>query len=118
MEPERLAELVERALDDMKAEDVRVLDVRDRTAITDFMVIASGTSQRHVRALAQEVAFQAKKAGQPPLGVEGEQAAEWVLVDLGAVVVHVMQPRVRAFYNLEKLWSTPAEGPAGGEGGG
>lgn len=102
---ERLLEIVLNALDDLKAVDVKVLDVRDQTSITDIMVIASGTSSRHVRALADSVAQQAKEAGFRPLGVEGEQGAEWVLIDLGDVVAHVMMPKTREFYALEKLWS-------------
>ncbi|MCK7595185.1 ribosome silencing factor [Pseudomarimonas salicorniae] len=96
---------VERALDDLKAKDVRIIDVRGKTGVTDFMVVASGTSSRHVKSIADEVIKQAKDIGQPPLGVEGEREAEWVLVDLGDVVVHVMLPRVREFYGLERLWT-------------
>lgn len=104
-ESDRLLELVLAALDDMKAVDVRVIDVRDLTSITDRMVIASGTSTRHVKALAEHVVEQAKQRGYKPLGVEGETTAEWVLVDLADVVVHVMMPEIREFYALEKLWS-------------
>ena len=99
-----LTALVVAALDDLKAVDVKVLDVRELTSITDNMIIASGNSNRHVRALADSVVERAKKAGQKPFGVEGERSGEWVLVDLEDVVVHVMLPRIRAFYNLEKLW--------------
>lgn len=105
MNTEALTKLVTDALEDVKAKDIAVLDVRDKTTITDVMVIATGTSNRHSKALADSVVQKAKEAGYRPLGVEGESAAEWILVDLLDVVVHIMQPRVRAFYNLEKLWS-------------
>jgi ribosome-associated protein len=92
------------ALDDMKALDVRFLDVRGLTDIADFMVIASGTSDRHVRSVAQRVVEKAKEAGFRPHGVEGQQDADWVLIDLNEMIVHVMLPRAREFYGLEKLW--------------
>ena len=93
------------ALDDMKAANVRVLDVRKLSDIFDTLVIASGNSDRHVRSIADRVVEQAKRAGFRPLGVEGAKTGEWVLVDLGDFVVHVMLPRVREFYSLEKLWA-------------
>ena len=92
------------ALEDLKAKDIREIDVRGKTSIADLLVIASGTSARHVKSIADEVVKFAKQAGVMPLGVEGEQEAEWVLVDLGDVIVHVMLPRIREFYGLEKLW--------------
>ena len=103
-EVDYLENLVTGALEDLKAQDVKVFDVTGLTTITDKMIIASGTSDRHVKALADKVVDTAKAHDHAPLGVEG--AGEWVLVDLGDVVVHVMQPRVRDFYNLEKLWDT------------
>ncbi len=112
---EALRDVVLNALDELKAKDVHVLDVRDRTSITDIMVIASGTSARHVKSLADVTAEYAKKAGVMPLGMEGEREGEWALVDLGDVVVHIMQPRVRDFYNLEKLWSVSEGGDADAE---
>ena len=93
------------ALEDMKAVDVQVIDVRDLTTITDIMVIAGGTSTRHVKAIADNVTQEAKRHGVTALGVEGDKGAEWILVDLADVVVHVMMPEIRAFYALEKLWS-------------
>lgn len=101
---EELVDLVTTALEDMKGQQIRVLDVRGKTPLTDYMIIASGTSNRHVKSLADSVAIKAKAAGFPPLGIEGQDAQEWVLVDLNDVIVHVMQPKVRDFYNLEKLW--------------
>jgi ribosome-associated protein len=92
------------ALDDMKALEVKFLDVRGLTDIADFMVIASGTSDRHVRSVAQRVVENAKEAGFRPHGVEGQQDGDWVLIDLNEMIVHVMLPRVREFYGLEKLW--------------
>ncbi len=94
------------ALADMKALQVKLLDVRGLTDIADFMVIASGTSDRHVRSVAQRVVEKVKEAGFRPLGVEGQQDGDWVLIDLSEVIVHVMLPRVREFYGLEKLWDT------------
>ena len=99
-----LKKVVIDALDDMKALEVKVLDVRGLTDIADFMVIASGTSDRHVRSVAQRVVEKTKEAGFRPHGVEGQQDGDWVLIDLHDMIVHVMLPRVREFYGLEKLW--------------
>jgi ribosome-associated protein len=104
MQSQQLADLVHDALDDLKANAIKTLDVRHLTSVTDFMIIASGRSDRHVRALADAVLERCKAAGCPALGVEGQTTGEWVLLDLGDVVVHVMLPRIRDFYNLEKLW--------------
>ena len=105
-----LQNLVTAALDDMKAVNVRVLDVRGLTDIVDTMVIASGNSDRHVRSIAERVVEKARAAGLRPLGTEGARDGEWVLVDLQDVLVHVMLPRVREFYGLEHLWDGgPAE---------
>ena len=98
------------ALEELKAKDVREIDVRGKTSIADLLVIASGTSARHVKSIADEVTRFAKKAGVMPLGVEGEQEGEWVLVDLGDVIVHVMLPRIREFYGLERLWTVGDHG--------
>ena len=102
---DRLLEIVIAALQDIKGVDIRVIDVRGMTSITDRMVIASGTSTRHLKALAENVVLKAKQHGFAALGVEGEDATGWILVDLVDVVVHVMMPEIREFYALEKLWS-------------
>jgi ribosome-associated protein len=104
--------LVQAALDDMKAVNIKVMDVRSLTDITDTMIIASGNSDRHVRSIAERVVQNAKAAGFPPFGVEGARDGEWALVDLHDVIVHVMLPRVREFYGLERLWDTP-DAPSG-----
>ena len=106
MQSNRLRRLAVGALEDLKAADILELDVRKLSNFTDYMIIASGRSARQVAALAENVLMKAKQAGEAPLGVEGMRGGEWVLVDLGDVVVHVMQPEVREFYQLEKLWST------------
>ncbi len=93
------------ALAELKAKDVVEIDVRGKSSVADYMIIASGTSTRHVKSSANEVVKFAKKLDVMPLGVEGEREAEWVLVDLGDVIVHVMLPRVREFYALERLWT-------------
>jgi ribosome-associated protein len=103
-----LRDVVLGALADMKAVDVRALDVRGLTDITDTMVVASGTSDRHVRSIADRVVERCKEAGFRPFGMEGERDGEWVLLDLQDLVLHVMLPRVREFYGLEKLWSGAA----------
>jgi len=94
-------------LDDAKGEDIQHIDLRDRSSFADFMIIASGTSTRQVKAMADRLVQRAKSIGVKPLGVEGDREAEWVLVDLADVIVHLMVPQTRAFYNLEKLWSAP-----------
>lgn len=109
---QKLRQVVIGALDSMKAKDVKEIDVRDRSSVTDLLVIASGTSTRHVKSMADEVVTQAKRNGFMPMGVEGEKEAEWVLVDLGDLVVHLMLPRTREFYDLERLWSVTAESRA------
>jgi ribosome-associated protein len=106
--PQTITQVVAHALDDLKALETTFLDVRHLTTVTDAMAIASGRSDRHVRAIAHAVVEESKKAGFRPIGVEGANAGEWVLVDLGELVVHVMLPRVREFYNLEKLWDISA----------
>ena len=106
--PPALAQVVLAALEDMKAVNVKAMDVRGITDITDMMVVASGTSDRHVKSIADRVVQRCKEAGYRPFGIEGERDGEWVLLDLNDVVVHVMLPRVREFYALEKLWENGA----------
>jgi ribosome-associated protein len=110
MNSEQLCTLIIDALDDVKAQDVTKLDVRKMTTVTDYMIVASGTSNRHVRALVDNVSEKAREAGHKPIGVEGEEGGEWVLLDLQDALVHVMLPKVREFYNLEKLWSFGSAG--------
>ncbi len=104
MQSNELVTLVLAALDDGKGRDIKVIDVRQKTSITDYMVIASGTSERHVKSLADQVVEKAKASHIEPLGVEGQATGEWVLVDLGDAIVHVMKPQIRDFYQLEKFW--------------
>ena len=96
------------ALEDIKARDITVLDVRKLTSLCDSLVIASADSNRQVKALAHHVRDRLKEAGAGIVGVEGEETGEWVLVDAGDIIVHVMQPAIRAYYNLEELWTPPA----------
>ncbi len=104
--------VVQEALLDVKAKDILTLDVSSISNVADAIVIASGTSTRHVKALSDNVAEEARKAGFRPIGVEGERDAEWILIDLGFVVVHVMLPTARKFYDLESLWRTAPESVA------
>lgn len=104
MNSDQLTQHVVADLAELKAMDIEVMDVRRATDITDFMIVASGGSHRQVMAIAENVVRRAKERGQRPMGVEGEQHREWILVDLCDVVVHVMLPEVRALYRLEKLW--------------
>lgn len=107
-----LLKQVRAAVEELKARDTIEIDVRGKSSVCDFMVITSGTSSRHVKSIADEVVRFAKQLDVQPLGVEGEREAEWVLVDLGDVVVHVMLPRVREFYALERLWTVGDQPPA------
>lgn len=109
--PEDLLKQVHLALEEMKAKDAVEIDVRGKTSIADYLVVASGTSSRHVKSVADEVVKFAKKCGVMPLGVEGASEAEWVLVDLGDVIVHVMLPRVREYYAIERLWTVGDQPP-------
>jgi ribosome-associated protein len=106
-----LLQTVLEAVDELKGRDAIEIDVRGKSSVTDYMVVVSGTSTRHVKSIADEVVRFAKKLDVQPLGVEGEREAEWVLVDLGDVVVHVMLPRIREFYALERLWTVGDQPP-------
>lgn len=101
---ENLRDLVVSSLEDLKAIDIHTIDVRGQNPLTDLFVVASGNSNRHVKSMADKVVTRAKERGCQPLGVEGYGQGEWVLVDLNDVIVHIMLPQTRAFYNLEKLW--------------
>ena len=101
---DHLRDLVIAALEDFKAIDIQQIDVSGQNPLTDLFVIASGNSTRHIKSMAENLVMKVKAAGCPPLGVEGERQSEWVLVDLNDVIVHLMLPKTRAFYNLEKLW--------------
>ena len=101
---DRLRDLVISSLEDFKAIDIQQIDVSGQNPLTDLFVIASGNSTRHIKSMAENLVMKAKAEGCPPLGVEGQSQAEWVLVDLNDVIVHLMLPKTRAFYNLEKLW--------------
>lgn len=100
-----MSALVTEALEDLKGVNPVTIDVHDLSNVMDYLVICSGTSNRHVKSLAENVVLRAKAAGQAPIGIEGEDVGEWVLVDLGDVVVHVMLPATRDFYDLERLWT-------------
>lgn len=108
-----LAGVVADALDDLKGNEIVTLDVRGLSGFTDFMVIASGTSNRHVKSLAERAQERSRELGIKPIGVEGEQMGEWVLVDFGDVVLHVMLPEARKFYDLERLWHNTPAAPTG-----
>jgi len=101
---EKLRDLVVSSLEDLKAIDIHTIDVSGQNPLTDLFVVASGTSSRHVKSMADKVVTRAKEGGLQPLGIEGYNQGDWVLVDLNDVIVHLMLPRTRAFYNLEKLW--------------
>ncbi|SEA34130.1 ribosome-associated protein [Thiothrix caldifontis] len=104
MELETLKQLVVKTLDDMKGQDIKTIDVRGKSAITDMMVIVTGNSNRHVKSLADAVELAVKEAGVQPLGIEGDGQSDWVLLDLNDIILHVMLASTRDYYNLEKLW--------------
>ncbi len=105
MDSQQFKTFVVDKIDDMKARDIVVMDVKGKSSITDTMIICSGNSKRHVISIAENVQIEAKQAGHPPSNVEGKESGEWVLVDLGDIIVHVMQDETRDFYQLEKLWA-------------
>ena len=107
MNADALKTLVEHSLEELKAVDIETIDLAGQTDIADYMIVASGTSDRHLHALADKVHLDSKTAGHPPLGMEGEDSRDWVLVDLGDIIVHLMRPETREHYALEKLWSLP-----------
>ncbi|WP_223670107.1 ribosome silencing factor [Kangiella shandongensis] len=104
MQVEQVKNIVVEQLEDLKAKEISVLDVKDLSTVTDYMIVASGTSNRHVKSVAHNLISEMKDQGVQPFGVEGDDVAEWVLVDLGDVVVHIMLAQTRDFYQLEKLW--------------
>lgn len=108
MQTEQIKALAINALEDLKAQNITALDVRGRTSVTDWMIIANGTSSRHVAAIAGNVEEKAKHAGLQPLGVEGRGGSDWVLIDLVDIVIHVMTEQAREFYDLERLWGEPS----------
>ncbi len=108
MELKKIVKLCETTLDDMKAEDILVIDVTGKSSMSDVLIFATGTSTRHVKSLAHSVNANAKNAGLEPLGMEGVNEGQWALVDLGDLVIHIMLPDVREFYQLEKLWQGDA----------
>ena len=106
---DQLRQLIVTALEDFKAIDIQLIDVSGRNPLTELFVVASGRSSRHVKSMADNLIMRAKMSGCQPLGVEGQRNAEWVLVDLNDVIVHLMLPKTRAFYNLEKLWEAVSD---------
>ncbi len=109
----QLRDLVLNALEDFKAIDIQQVDVAGQTPLADLFVIASGSSLRHIKSMADNLVQKAKAAGFPPLGIEGDRESEWVLVDLNDIIVHLMLPQTRAFYNLEKLWEASSQRRSG-----
>ncbi|MEL7293472.1 MAG: ribosome silencing factor [Pseudomonadota bacterium] len=104
MQLEQLNDFLVDKIDDMKAQDIKTIDVQGKSSITDFMIVCTGTSKRHVSSIAEHVAKESKLAGLLPLGIDGEEQGEWVVLDMGSTIVHVMQEEQRELYQLEKLW--------------
>lgn len=111
MQTEALLKLVENVLDERKAQDMTVLDVRNKTSFTDYMIVTTGTSSRHIKALCDYVEIAVKEQGVYPLGMEGDMTSDWVLLDLGDVIVHAMTQQAREYYQIEKLWAVGGELP-------
>jgi ribosome-associated protein len=107
LQNKELQTLVLEEITNMKAKEITIIDVAESSDVTDVMIICTGNSKRHVRSVAEQAALAAKQAGNPPIGMEGINSSEWVLVDLGNVILHVMQNETRQFYQLEKLWDAP-----------
>ncbi|MEQ1636379.1 MAG: ribosome silencing factor [Methylococcales bacterium] len=110
MDTSALLNIIETVLDEKKAQKITVIDVKGRTSVTDYMVVATGTSNRHLASLSNYIAEAVKEKGFRPLGIEGDQGSDWVLVDLGDVILHLMTEQARDYYQLEKLWAVPASG--------
>jgi len=110
---DQIRDLVISVLEDLKAIDIQEVDVAGQNPLTDRFIVASGNSTRHVKSMAEKILMKSKAAGQPPLGIEGDKGGEWVLVDLNDVIVHLMLPQTRAFYNLEKLWEASSQQRSG-----
>ena len=106
---EHLKHLIEDSLDDDKAEGIVAIDLAGKSSFADYMIVASGRSQRHVSTLADKLAVRLKEEGFPPLSMEGKESCDWVVVDCGDIIVHLFRPEIREIYNLEKMWSTPAQ---------
>ena len=109
MQTEEIKQLVINALEDLKAKDITVIDVKGRTSVTDYMILATGTSKKHAQAVCDNASAEAKAKGLKPLGAEGRDSSDWMLLDLGDVIVHVMTEQARTFYDLERLWGEPSE---------
>lgn len=109
MQVEQLKELIINAIEDLKGSDVKVLDIKHLSSVSDYMIICSGRSNRHVKSIADNIIVEAKKNGAPAMSTQGKETGEWVLVDLGDIVAHVMQPNIRDLYNLESLWEMTSE---------
>ncbi|MBL4796185.1 MAG: ribosome silencing factor [Oleispira sp.] len=109
MQTEEIKKLVISALEDLKAKDITVIDVRGRSSVTDYMILATGTSKKHAQAVCDNASTEAKAKGLQPLGAEGRDSSDWMLLDLGDVIVHVMTEQARHFYDLERLWGEPSD---------